>query len=454
MEKSANPAQVTAGGGCSQASAENFPQEKYILLLHPRRSWLASPATIYWPPRRRNYFVNLNMLKTIVALLALSVLSATAQVVVSKSAGEKMGVDLSGVQAGGGAAQAVRRTFENDVARSGWMEVAAPGKGTVTVRGSISESGGQVSFACVATDPAGRAYLNATYAQPTANAIYAAHQAANDIVVKATGKPTFFLGKLALIGTRSGAKELYLADSSAQDVRQVTQDKSIALKPRWSPDNQFISYTSYLKRWPDVYTIELATGSRNRAAAYAGVNSGGAISPDGRSMVLILSKDGNPDLYVQDLSSKRLVRLTNTPRATEGSPCWAPDGSRIAYVSDASGTPQLYLITRSGGTPERLTFRGTQNVSPDWGANGLIAYQTLSGGKFQIAVIDPAAKQERVITPYDASYEDPSWAPDNRHLAASRSVNYNYSVYLLDSMGDKPVALTTSGDWYAPAWSH
>ena len=402
---------------------------------------------------RKEFTVEKNILKTIAALLVLGVLSAPAQVVVSKSAGDKVGVDLSGVTAAGAAASAVRKTFENDIARSGWMAVAAPGKGAIIVRGAIAESGGQVSFTCVATDPAGRVYLNAAYAQPAASAIHAAHQAAHDLVVKATGKPTFFLGKLAMIGARGGAKELYLADSSAQDVRQVTQDKSIALKPRWSPDNRFIAYTSFLKRYPDVYTIELATGTRNRVAAYAGVNSGGAISPDGRSMALILSKDGNPDLYVQDLGSKRLARLTHTPRATEGSPVWSPDGSRIAYVSDASGTPQLYLLSRSGGTPERLTFRGSQNVSPDWGANGLIAYQTLTGGKFQIAVIDPAAKQERVITPFDASYEDPSWAPDGRHLAASRSVNYSYSVYLLDSMGDKPVALTISGDWYAPAWS-
>ena len=394
-----------------------------------------------------------HILTTIAALLSLAALAAPAQVVVSKSAGDKVGVDLSGVTASGGAALAVRKTLENNIARSGWMEVAAPGKGAVAVRGAIAEAGGQVSFACAATDAAGRTFLNATYAQPAASAIYAAHQAANDLVVKVTGKPTFFLGKLAMIGTRGGAKELYLADSSAQDVRQVTQDRASVLKPRWSPDNRFISYTSFLKRYPDVYTIELATGARNRVAAYAGVNSGGAISPDGRSMVLVLSKDGNPDLYVQDLASRRLSRLTNTPRAVEGSPVWSPDGSRIAYVSDASGTPQLYLISRSGGAPERLTLRGSQNVSPDWGANGLIAYQTLSGGKFQIAVIDPATKQERIITPYDAAYEDPSWAPDGRHLAASRSVNYNYGVYLLDSMGDKPVALTTSGDWYAPAWS-
>ena len=398
--------------------------------------------------------MKMNILKTVVLILILSALSASAQVVVSKSASNKMGVDLSGVQASGGAALAARRTLENDLARSGWMQVAAPGQGAILVRGSITESGGQVSFLCQVTDQAGQTYINATYSQPTAMAIYAAHQAANDIVLKTTGKPTFFLAKLVMIGARGGAKELYLADAGAQDVRQVTQDKSMALKPRWSPDNRFISYTSYLKRWPDVYTIELATGARNRAAAYSGVNSGGAISSDGRSMVLVLSKDGNPDLYVQDIGSKRLTRLTNTPRATEGSPCWSPDGSRIAYVSDASGSPQIYLLSRSGGAPDRLTFRGSQNVSPDWGSNGLIAYQTLTGGKFQIAVIDPAVKQERVITPFDAAYEDPSWAPDGRHLAAARSVNYSYSVYLLDSMGDKPVALTTSGDWYAPAWSH
>lgn len=381
--------------------------------------------------------------------------NALAQVVVSKSASSKLGVDLSGVTTSGGAALAARRTLENDLNRSGWLEVAAPGKGSILVRGTISDSGGQVLFKCLVVDAAGRTYVNAAYVQPTAQAVKTAHQAAYDIITKVAGKPSFALAQLVMIGVKSGAKELYLADSSAQLVRQLTQDRTSILKPRWSPDNRLISYTSFLKRWADIYTIDVASGSRTRVSAYSGVNSGGAISPDGRTLALILSKDGNPELYVKDLAPGRIpIRLTHTPRATEGSPCWSPDGSRIAYVSDPSGTPQIYTLSRTGGQPERLTARGTQNVSPDWGPNGLIAYQTLSGGKFQIAVIDPAAKQERVITTFDAAYEDPSWAPDGRHLAATRSVNYSKSVYLLDSMGDKPVALTTSGDWYAPAWSH
>ena len=391
-------------------------------------------------------------LKIIAAVLLWTAFSASAQVVVSKSAADKVGVNLSGVQVSGGAATAAYRTLESNLDRSGWMRVAPANEAAIAVKGTLSEAGGQIAFSCTVMDAAGRTYLSATYSQPLAQAVYLAHQAANDIVVKTTGKPTYFLGRLAMIGNKGNAKELYLADSSAQLIHQVTQDR-LALKPRWSPDNRFISYTSFLMKYPDIYTIDVASGARTRAAAYPGVNSGGAIAPDGRSMALILSKDGNPDLYIKDLPSGRLTRLTNTPRATEGSPAWSPDGARIVYVSDLPGTPQLYVVSRSGGAPDRLTYRGTQNVSPDWGANGLIAYQSLTGGKFQIAVMDPAVKQEKYISSFDAAYEDPSWAPDGRHLAAARSVNYSYSVYLLDSMGDKPVALTTSGDWTAPAWS-
>jgi TolB protein len=401
--------------------------------------------------------VHKTLLNLVAALAALAVaVPASAQVMVRKSAGSKIGVDLSGLQVSGAAAQTVRRTLELDLNRSGWMEVAPAGQGAFAVRGAIADAGGQVTFRCQVTDAAGQTYVNAAYAQPAGQAVRLAHQVANDVVVKTTGKPTFFLGELVLVGAKGGNKELYLADSSCQVIQQLTNDRTV-LKPRWSPDNRFIAYTSYLKRWPDVFTIERATGTRQQASFFPGLNSGGAISPNGRSMALILSKDGvSPDLYVQDMATKRLTRLTNTPQATEGSPCWSPDGSRIVFVSNASGSPQLYLVSSSGGAPQRLTARGAQNVAPDWGKNGLIAYQTYTGGKFQIAVMDPATMQERVITPFDASYEDPSWAPDGRHLAAARSVNYSYSVYLLDSMaalGDKPVALTSTGEWTSPAWS-
>lgn len=393
---------------------------------------------------------------TLLAILLAAALPArAASIVVSKTGSEKIAVDLSAIQvAGGGAAVAVKNTLSSDIARSGWLSIApSPNAASARLRGQVSDNGATVSFTCIATDALGNTLLNANYSLESPKAIYLAHQVANDLVLKLAGQPSFFLHKLVLVGVSGNAKELYVADSSCKDVRQLTRDNSIAVKPRWSPDNRLVSYTSYLHRYPDVYTIDLASGARSRVASFPGVNSGGAISPDGKSMALVLSKDGNPDLYVMDLASRRTTRLTNTPRATEGSPSWSPDGSRIVYVSDASGTPQLYVVSRSGGTPSRISLFGSQNVAPDWGKNGLIACQSLQGGKFQIAVIDPAnPSAQKIVSDFAAAYEDPSWAPDGRHIAAARSVNYAYSICLLDTMGDKPVILTNAGDWRAPSW--
>ena len=72
----------------------------------------------------------------------------------------------------------------------------------------------------------------------------------------------------------------------------------------------------------------------------------------------------------------------------------------------------------------------------------------------QVATLDPDSLESQVLKTDGADYEDPSWAPDGRHIACTRTLNYQSKVYLLDTMGDSPVALTDySGDWYSPSWS-
>jgi TolB protein len=59
------------------------------------------------------------------------------------------------------------------------------------------------------------------------------------------------------------------------------------------------------------YTLQrLATGERRRVSARRGINGAPAWSPDGRRLALTLSRDGNLDLYVLDLASQGLTRLT------------------------------------------------------------------------------------------------------------------------------------------------
>ena len=389
------------------------------------------------------------------AVMAVSTGNGWAQVRVTKGAGQKSAFDLSGFMAAGGAASMFRKTLESDLVRSGWFLMVGAGRGEFRLLGSSDDAGSSVAAKCqVFNTVSGQNLLSKSYNADSKDARRLAHQVADEIIFAITGRKGMNSGRIAMVGTASGQKEVYLCDPDGQNIIQLTRDNNVSVAPKWSPDGKQIVYTSYLKRFPDVYLIDIASGRRSRISSYSGLNTGAEISPDGRDVALILSKDGNPDLYIKGMGGGSLTRVTTTQRAAEASPAWSPDGSRIVYVSDQSGTPQLYIISRSGGAPSRLTSRGSENVAPDWGKNGLITYSSRLGGHYQVCVIDPNSREIKQVSTDDADYEDPCWAPDDRHIVCTRSRQYRSSVYLLDTMGDPPIALLEhSGDWYSPSWS-
>jgi len=169
---------------------------------------------------------------------------------------------------------------------------------------------------------------------------------------------------------------------------------------------------------------------------------------------LILSRDGKPELYVRDVRSGRLTRLTNTPASGKSSPSWSPDGSQIVFASGHAGNPHLYVISRNGGNPRRITTGGAENLSPHWGKNGWIAFTRRMGRVYQTAILNPANGDMRMISPDDANYEEPSWAPNGRHIAVTRTEGGQSAIYLLDTGGGAPLPLLRDrGQWHMPAWS-
>jgi TolB protein len=378
--------------------------------------------------------------------------TAVAQRVEVRKSGEgKISINLAAYRAGSDTAS---RTFlsvlKADLARSGYFTVTSTGA-ELNVAGSCVASGGNLQADCQLYKVATRQrLLGKSYKTSASDVRGMAHKAADDIVYTVTGKKGMASGKIALVGSRSGRKELYVCDMDGKNVRQITNDRSIAVGPGWSPDGKNIIYTSYKRGYPNVYM----TGRSKPLSSHGGLNASGAISPDGKSMAVILSRSGNPELWIKSLRTGRLTQLTHTKRGNEASPCWSPDGNHIAYVSDTSGAPQIYIIPKKGGRPQRLTTTGTESVAPDWGRNGYIAFSSRIGGRYRIAIANPAAKTLKVLETDWADYEDPSWTPDGRHIVCSRTSNYRSSIYLLDTLKDSPVALISgSGDWISPACS-
>lgn len=383
-------------------------------------------------------------------------LDCPAQVRVTKALSEVSFLDLAGLKSGTDSASVgFRRTLESDLTRSGWFNLSGPGRAEFTVTGSVEPEGTRLAVRCEAYNTMTRERcLAKTYKDEQQEARSLAHRVADDLVFALTGQPGMAAAKIVVVGNRTGKKELYICDADGLGLRQLTRDHAISLAPRWSPDGRQIAYTSYYRtQFPEVFSIDLKSGNRRSLADFPGLNASAAFSPSGRELAVILSKDGNPDLFVMDINGDRLTRLTYTKRAAEASPSWSPDGKQIVYVSDSSGTPQLYIIGCEGGEPRRIAVGGAQNVDPDWGANGYIVYSSLSGGQFQLYVFNPATGEARQITRADAGYEDPSWAPDGRHVFCVRKQNYHSRVFIVDTLSSSCINLlqeSVKGDWFSP----
>ncbi len=383
-------------------------------------------------------------------------LGASAQVRVVKGAGAKSSMSIAGFTADASAgAQLFLKTLQADLNRSGYLSLSGAAGAEFALMGSCEESASSLTAKCDVYATANRKnYLSQSFRAQSSGARRLAHEVSDAIIEALTGQKGMASAKLVMVGRRTGQKELYVCDADGQNLVQLTHDKNISLAPKWGPDGQSIVYTSYLQKFPDVYLIDVASGNRRKLAGYPGLNTGGAVSPNGRDIALILSKDGNPDLYIKRMDGDEPVRVTATPRLAEASPSWSPDGSQIVFVSDRSGTPQLYVVSRNGGKAVPITSRGLENVAPDWGPNGLITYASRVGGRYQVCVLDPKTLNGRQVTMDGADYEDPSWAPDGRHIACSRTQGYRSQIYLLDTLGDAPIGLVAiSGDWYSPSWS-
>ncbi len=276
-----------------------------------------------------------------------------------------------------------------------------------------------------------------------------AHKLSDDVVLAVTGKAGVAQTKIAYKRDTGGNSEVWIGDYDGFGARAVTRD-GIARTPAWVPGRWRLYYTSYLKGTPDIYSLDLASGTRKAVAAYGGLNTSPAVSADGTRVAMILSRAGSPDLYVANADGSNLKQLTKTKEA-ESSPCWSPDGRTICFVSRARGRPDLYLIEASGGEMRRLSTGGIA-TEPDWSPDGrLIAFTTQRGGiDFRICMIPAGGGTVEELAPG----EDPSWAPNSRTLIYSRRAGGKRLLSLLDVPTKQYKDLTLiSGSCSEPSWA-
>ena len=397
----------------------------------------------------------------LLALLAvpapLSAQFETPDITIRDKSSKALAVSLAGLRADPSReAQTFLKVLRADLDRSGWLRVVDNPNARVRVDGSATGAAG-LAVSLRITPPNGTT-SGWQRSGSSAGTRALAHAAADEILLRLTGHKGMASAPILLVGKRGNLTDIYRCDSDGANLRNLTSEGKLCLSPRWLPGQSGFLYTSFTKGFGGVYRVDFSpNGSLRRTpfAVHPGLNNGAVASPDGKVAALVLSFSGNVELYVQNMRSGALSRLTRTPHANEASPDWSADGSMIAYVSDVGRSPQIHVLRPREKQGRKFIHNLQESVAPDWAPDGRLAFcGKPRGGRYGIYVASASGAYTRVSPEDGAVWEDPSWAPDSRHIVATRTAGGRRELVVLDSETNTWVKLTPAdGEWYLADWA-
>ena len=280
---------------------------------------------------------------------------------------------------------------------------------------------------------------------------------ANDIYTFISGKKRgIFLTKIAYSKKVRGKKQIFIMNIDGSKKQPITRNRAINMLPSWATRSKIL-FTSYLRGNTDLYMRNLSTGKLIAMSSRSGLNTGGVLSPDGKTIALTLSKDGNSEIYLINSKTGKIVKRLTKNSALDTSPSWSPDGKQIAFVSNRGGNPHIYIMNSDGTEPKRITFQGNYNQTPKWSPKGdrILFTARDERNKFDIFYIDLSDENKIVrLTQDNGNNEEPSWSPDGEFIVFLSTRSGRHQIYIMDKDGNKTIRVThDKGRYYTPRWS-
>jgi tol-pal system beta propeller repeat protein TolB len=261
---------------------------------------------------------------------------------------------------------------------------------------------------------------------------------------------TFVDGKLLKIIDSDGANERTIPTVGA------------ALSPAWHPSGRYIVYSDADDHGTRIAQVDLRTmKARLLPASNRGLNITPAYTRDGKNIVWASGGDSPAELVLASASGEDSVPKPFVGRTgfETTSPSFSPDGKQIVFMSPFPLTPQLYTMNVDGTGLRRITpivtGKRSYRTGAEWSPTGdEIAFQQ-QNGDFQVWTI---RVKDRLMTQLtnEGENEDPSWAPDGRHLALTRrlgAIGDPRAIWILDERTGRLRQLTLTGDARLSDWS-
>jgi Tol biopolymer transport system component len=208
----------------------------------------------------------------------------------------------------------------------------------------------------------------------------------------------------------------------------VSDSTTLNVSPVWLPDGKGILYVSSGGGGRDIYLQPIDDGRAKGAPR--------RITTGLDAHTIALSRDGTRLAYSKYARDLNVLRVQLSPSGsvnahsavpiTRGNQAseivrLSPDGKWLAYDSDLNGNADIFIVPSDGGTPRQLTDDPSDDLAPDWSANGtLVAFHSFRTGNRDVFTVGADGSGLAQVTTDTLSDWYAVWGPDDNTLVFSR----------------------------------
>ncbi len=202
----------------------------------------------------------------------------------------------------------------------------------------------------------------------------------------------------------------------------------------WTPDGDHIAFIGKHHDTNYLFQVNILT---HKLTHYLKLDFDAVTSPNydgtGKRVVFSALNDGQTDLYIIDLETQKINRLTRDP-FNDSHPSWHPDRNAIIYASERERKNRLVLIDLDKQTEQTITGNQSNAISPKWLKDGeTVLFSDDRNGVFDAYKLNVNERQLTRLTNLITGCFNPSFSPDEKRLLFSAYDNGKYDICVMES---------------------
>ena len=266
-------------------------------------------------------------------------------------------------------------------------------------------------------------------------------------------------GRLLFSSKRDGHYAIYRSRLDSGELERLFIGEGDSREPSVSRDGRLLLTQILAGQHRGLWQVDLETHSAGVLLDDSANLSQAAWAPDGDTLAYVSNRSGSDQVWITRVDAGAGAMLTEEP-VSAGQPTWGPGGTYLAYTGRRADNWDIFRVRSDGQEVRQLTSDSSVDWQPAWSpVADQIAFASNRSGEYQIHVMDADGRNVRQITDLVGGAEQPRWSPDGGWIAF---VGYSgegeglaaREIYVVRGDGRDPMRLTHNAfDDTEPIWA-